>query len=923
MERNTREAVKATDRAYGITRRLIIYVVLFSSLITLLITAFQLFQEYRDGVRKVKGQIAQVEKLSLTSVTENLWNLYDRQIQSQLEDLIQLPDLRYLEIRTAEGVVASVGNQASENTIAEKLPLIYVREDEKLHIGSLLVVATLDGVYQDLIDRVVVILVSNGFKTAVVSVFIFLIFQYLVTRHLASISRHLENLSADHLDARLVLDRRPAKDELSEVVSAINEMGASLSRTTISKNYLDNIVASMGDGLVVADPDTTIRLINTRALELLEYEKNELVGRSVRDIFEAGENSFLDQWDLESTDRGGAEALVEKCLSKSGKRIPVIVSLSAIRDEDDEILGVVCVIHDITERIRFEEEMFAEKERAQVTLSSIGDAVISTDAEGRVDFLNPVAENLTGWSEAESKGKLLGEVFRIVGEETGRPAVDPVARCLSEGRIVGLANHTVLVSRSGIEYAIEDSAAPIFAKDGSVLGVVLVFKDVTAARQLSRQVSYQATHDSLTGLINRGEFERRLRRVLDTAQVDSTENALCYLDLDQFKLVNDTGGHVAGDELLRQLGQLLQQHIRKRDTLARLGGDEFGLLMEHCSIEEALRVAEAIVDAVGAFSFPWEEHIFNVGVSVGLVAVNDQSKSIQHLLSDSDAACYIAKERGRNRVHLHQDDDEERVKRHGEMQWAVRLPRALSEGRFQLYFQDIVPVVLGDDDHKRHYEILLRMEDEQGNLIPPGAFLPAAERYNLSDKVDRWVIGRVLSWFRDHPSQLEELGICSINLSGLSLSNETFLPFVIQELESSGVPAHKICFEITETVAIANLVSAISLIKALRQLGCCFALDDFGSGLSSFAYLKSLPVDFLKIDGVFVKDILDDPMDLAMVRSINEIGHVTGKKTIAEFVENDAILEKLREIGVDYAQGYGIGMPRPLNELLESELTNC
>ena len=590
-----------------------------------------------------------------------------------------------------------------------------------------------------------------------------------------------------------------------------------------------------------------------------------------------------------------------------------------VEDEQGRQFKVSGTLLDITERKRIESLLIEEKERALVTLKSIGDAVISTDAQGHVEYLNLVAENLTGYSADEAKGQSLDQVFHIINEETREKAEDPVTRCLAEGKVVGLANHTVLLSRSGVEYAIEDSAAPIFARDGSVLGVVLVFKDVTAARQLSQQISYQATHDTLTGLINRCEFERRLRRVLDTAQGESTENALCYLDLDQFKLVNDTGGHAAGDELLRQLGQLLQQHIRKRDTLARLGGDEFGLLMEHCSIEEAQRVAEKIIDAVGTFSFPWEEHIFSVGVSMGLVAVNDESKSIQDLLCDSDTACYIAKEHGRNRVHLHQDDDEERVKRHGEMQWAVRLPRALSEDRFQLYFQNIVPVVGAGAGRNRHYEILLRMEDEQGNLILPGIFLPAAERYNLSDRIDRWVIGRVLSWFRDHPSQLDQLGICSINLSGLSLSNETFLPFVIQELESSGVPPQKICFEITETVAIANLASATILIKALRKLGCCFALDDFGSGLSSFAYLKSLQADFLKIDGVFVKDILDDPMDLAMVRSINEIGHVTGKKTIAEFVENEAILEKLREIGVDYAQGYGIGRPRPLDELLEPE----
>ncbi len=573
-------------------------------------------------------------------------------------------------------------------------------------------------------------------------------------------------------------------------------------------------------------------------------------------------------------------------------------------------------ITDITERKKMEEALFAEKERAQVTLHSIGDAVISTDVESRVDFINPVAEKLTGWTAQEAERRLLMEVFHLIDEESREPAANPVIRCLHEGKVIGMANHTVLVSRTGIEYAIENSAAPICSKGGEVLGVVLVFKDVTAARQLSQQVSYQATHDTLTCLINRAEFERRLRRVLDTAHGEFTENALCYLDLDQFKLVNDTGGHVAGDELLRQLGQLLQQHIRKRDTLARLGGDEFGLLMEHCSLTEAQGVAENIVKVISDFSFPWEEHSFSIGVSIGLVAVNRESGNINSLLSDADTACYMAKEQGGYRVHLHQDDDEELARRHGEMRWAVRLPRALAEDRFQLYFQNMVPIAGGDEKQTDHYELLLRMEDERGNLVLPGVFLPAAERYHLSDKVDRWVIKRAFKWLQAHPAHLQKLNICSINLSGLSLSNKTFLPFVIQELEMSGIPPRKICFEVTETVAIANLSSATTFIKALRQLGCRFALDDFGSGLSSFAYLKNLPVDFLKIDGVFVKDILHDPMDLAMVKSINEIGHVMGKQTIAEFVENDAILEKLRDIGVDYAQGYGHSRPRPLDGLL-------
>jgi diguanylate cyclase (GGDEF)-like protein/PAS domain S-box-containing protein len=591
----------------------------------------------------------------------------------------------------------------------------------------------------------------------------------------------------------------------------------------------------------------------------------------------------------------------------------------AVLDEAGHPVSIVGVGRDISTQKALEEALYKEREKALVTLHSIGDAVITTNDRGIIEFINPVAETLTAWPAQAAEGRPLAEIFRIINEETRKPVEDPVKRCLSDGKIVGLANHTILVNRLGNEFAIEDSAAPIITGKGEILGVVLVFKDVSEARKLSQQLSYQAAHDALTGLINRAELEHRLQRVLETAQAQSTQNAFCYLDLDQFKLVNDTCGHVAGDELLRQLGQLLAKHIRKRDTLARLGGDEFGLLMEHCSLEEAQDVAEKLINVLGDSCFPWEEHSFSIGVSIGLVSVDRQSNSMGDILSAADSACYMAKEQGRNRIHVHQEEDEELARRHGEMQWAVRLPRALEDNRFQLYFQSIAPIQ-GEDKHKTvHYELLLRMEDEAGNLIMPGTFLPAAERYNLSDKIDRWVIREFFLWIQRHPEHLEQLNLCAINLSGLSLSNKTFLPFVIEELEISGIPPQKICFEITETVAIANLSSAIGFISSLRELGCHFALDDFGSGLSSFAYLKNLPVDFLKIDGLFVKDILNDPMDLALVKSINEIGHVMGKRTIAEFVENAAILEKLTEIGVDYAQGYGIARPRPIDEILMTQ----
>ena len=585
------------------------------------------------------------------------------------------------------------------------------------------------------------------------------------------------------------------------------------------------------------------------------------------------------------------------------------------REGGDELV-IEGIAIDITDRKRAEEALFAEKERLRVTLHSIGEAVITTDAGGCVDYLNPVAEALTGWSAGDVQGQPLAGVCRIIDEDTREPAADLVAHCAQDGDSVQRTHQMLLISRVGKEYAIECSVAPMRGERGEFAGVALVLKDVTEARRLSKEISFHATHDGLTGLINRREFELRLARVVETARAEKTQNVLCYLDLDQFKLVNDTCGHVAGDEFLRQIGHLLQSHVRQRDTLARLGGDEFGLLMERCSQDEALGVAKKLSSAVAEHRFLWEDKSFNIGVSIGLVGVDETSGDTPRLISAADAACYGAKELGRNRVHVHQEDDATLAARHGEMQWAARLPRALDECRFQLYCQPI-RAVQGGERVVHHFELLLRMLDEAGQVTLPNVFLPAAERYSLSSQLDRWVIAAAFQWLAEHRSQLAAGLVCSINLSGRSLDDVGFLDFVREQLEQRAIGPEQICFEITETVAIANLSNAKALIQSLKVLGCRFALDDFGSGLSSFAYLKTLPVDYLKIDGVFVKDMLDDPMDLAMVKSINEMGHVMGKQTIAECVESEAVLEKLRAVGVDYAQGWGIGRPQPIDMLLE------
>ncbi|MDP2878960.1 MAG: EAL domain-containing protein [Sulfuricella sp.] len=586
-------------------------------------------------------------------------------------------------------------------------------------------------------------------------------------------------------------------------------------------------------------------------------------------------------------------------------RIPIQGSMemrsviSAFNDMADNIQSLLAQVH-------------REKELAQVTLQSIGDAVITTDDQERVAFLNPVAENLTGWTTAEARGLPLLEVFNIVNEHTRELVENPVDKVLRSGIIVGLANHTVLIARNGREHPIEDSAAPIRDRDGHILGVVLVFHDISEKRKLTHQLSHQARHDALTGLINRSEFERRLEDLLDSAASQHREHALLYLDLDQFKVLNDTCGHSAGDELLRQLTAQIQAKVRESDTFARLGGDEFGVLLENCPLDQAVRLANVLLDEVGAFRFVWLDKTFAVGVSIGLVAITATSGLSANVLSAADTACYAAKDKGRNRVQVYSPDDIEMAERHGEMHWVARIAKAFEEERFRLHYQPIVQAGEDVPEQEQHFEILLRMLDEDNNLVPPSAFIPAAERYNLMVEIDRWVVSNAFNWLIAHA---ERPVICAINLSGQSVNDDRFLGFLIDQIKGTGVPPHKVCFEITETSAISNLAKASNFIKTVKSLGCSFSLDDFGSGMSSFSYLKNLPVDYLKIDGSFVRDMINDPIDCAMVESINHIGHVMGIKTIAEFVENQAILDKLRTIGVDYAQGYGIAKPRPLEEM--------
>jgi diguanylate cyclase (GGDEF)-like protein/PAS domain S-box-containing protein len=743
--------------------------------------------------------------------------------------------------------------------------------------------------------------------------------------------------------------------ELQKAIASLSLTNAQLESEIATReaaearlHLLESAVVNANDAIVIMDAgdtdisDPTIIYVNEAFTQMTGYQSEEIIGQTPSCL--RGPDSDCSQVAKIRRAFSRREPLRLELINycKDGLTYWVELNSVPVVNEAGKLTHWVSVQRDISDRKRMEQAFFEEKELAQVTLQSIGDAVIATDADGCISTLNPVAEKLTGWFTSEAKGLPLANVLRIV-DETSRTPIENIAQiALSEGRIIDQGNNSLLIARNKREFAIDHCVAPIHASNGKIIGAVVVFRDVTQVRTQARQLTWQATHDALTQLVNRREFEYQLEQALHSAQGYDLKHVMLYLDLDRFKIVNDTSGHIAGDALLRQVSQLFKSIIRKTDTLARLGGDEFAALLYNCSPQEGLEFAEALLHAIRRFRFVWEDKTFSIGVSIGLVAINPQTASTSALLSAADVACYAAKNKGRDRVQVYQAGDRELLKYPGEQEWVVQINQALENNRFRLYSQPIVPL-LNSVTTPAHYEILLRLQLENGQLVSPMAFIPAAERYNLMYAIDCWVIRTLFSNLsktlsanssQHNPLRVRDR-ICAcpilspraasqspptkdpslyaINLSGASINEEKFIDFIYEQFSTYKIPPEIICFEITETVAIANLGKAASLIGKLKQLGCQFALDDFGSGMSSFAYLKNLPVDYIKIDGNFIKNIVDNPIDVAMVEAITKIAHVIGIKTIAEYVESAAIMDKLKELGVDYAQGYYLGKPQPSN----------
>ncbi len=734
---------------------------------------------------------------------------------------------------------------------------------------------------------------------------------FLLTR-VRSVTRQNTQLMQNLTDTRdqALQSKRLAEKSNEELLHQVEERKRAEAQIRASENELSDILNDLQDTYFRVGVDGVIWRISPSIEHLTGYLPDELIDQEWTMLFV----NAMDQGNFRNAldDSLGRLNNYEMCLRHRDGSDVWVSANTHYYYQDEAIAGFEGTARDITDKRKAEEAVFKQKERLRVTLASIGDGVITTGLDGLVDYLNPKAEELTGWDLQSAEGNPLMAIMNLADEDKGEHIELSVVDWMESGKKIEGIEPAMLIHRdNNRQVSIELTASVINDINGTVAGAVLVFRDVTKIRSLTKQLVYQATHDALTGLPNRVEFENRVEQSLRTAQSGKKKHAIFYIDLDQFKAVNDTAGHHAGDKLLQQLSNLMQDLLRRSDTLARLGGDEFGVLLPGCPLFMAEQIAEKLRASVEEYRFVWEGDVFRVGLSIGVVPMGETTSGLTELLQSADSACYVAKERGRNYVHVFKPKDVEVAQHRDKMQWMQRIQHALDNDLFELHFQPIIETSGKDPTRGLHGEILLRMvsTEEDAQLIMPSAFIPTAERFHLMPQIDKWVIKNSLLCISKNETAGVQLELCSINLSGQSMSDMELVDYIIEQIRETGVSPKKLCFEITESAVISNLEYARQFILKLKDIGCSFALDDFGSGLSSFDYLKNLPVDYVKLDGSLIRDVATNKVSQAMVHAINYVSHVMDMKSIAEYVEDKEILTQLQRISIDYVQGYGIGMP--------------
>ncbi len=726
-------------------------------------------------------------------------------------------------------------------------------------------------------------------------------------------------------DVRELLENGDASERLSIEgrSSEFIEIAASLNKLLGQEQENDKSgsgVTPLFEDLAQTLPDValvhteTILYANDAAANLFGVARESLQGKPVTDLMRPAYRAMVRRQVGAQLDGDPPLQPVEVQLINGDER-DLWAELHSRVIDFNGTRALLTVARDISHRKSMEASLGRGKLQARTTLESIGEGVITTDTAGIIDYMNKAAEHLTGASRSSGLGKRLTDLVALVDENDRESLGDPVQKCLNERKRISLGRRALLLSKQGErECSVELTASPIRGPDGTVAGCVIIFHDVTEIRGLTRRMSYQASHDALTGLINRAEFERRLQGALKSARSADGAHVVCYLDLDRFKAVNDTSGHQAGDNLLREIASLLKEKVRDSDTVARLGGDEFGLLLVGCPLDKGRQIADDVCQAVADYRFVRHDRIFDVGVSIGLVEVGHESGSAETVLGAADSACYVAKQQGRGRVHVYSARDEVVARQRGEIQWLQRLQRALKEDRFELFVQPIVSVA-GRVREGPAMEVLLRMRDESGELVLPAQFLDSAARYQLMPHIDRWVVQATLTAIASGVLRLPDERSCAINVSGQALGDEDFLEFVVETLDHSGVSPSQLCFEVPESAVVTNLDRAQRFINVLHGIGCRFALDNFGSGIGSFSNLKQLSVDYLKIDGAYIRDLATDSVNRAMVTAMIKLARTLDFQVVAAQVEDQASFDAVRRMGIDFAQGNIVERPHALQSI--------